>query len=71
MNGLIFLCLDLTRASTAQATVWMGCQCGRLYIHSAVLHWKKPLHVVKLPDAVLSIMCVDLLYCLIPLVFLQ
>ncbi|XP_045029281.1 JNK-interacting protein 3 isoform X6 [Daphnia magna] len=41
--------------STALATVWMGCQCGRLYIHSAVLHWKKPLRVIKLPDAVLAI----------------
>ena len=43
-------------ASTALATVWMGCQCGKLYIHSAVLHWKKPLKVVKMPDAVLAIM---------------
>ncbi|XP_059351310.1 JNK-interacting protein 3-like isoform X2 [Daphnia carinata] len=41
--------------STALATVWMGCQCGRLYIHSAVLHWKNPLRVIKLPDAVLAI----------------
>jgi len=42
-------------APTALATVWMGCQCGRLFIHSAVLSWKKPLHVIKLPDAVLAI----------------
>ena len=35
--------------------MWLGCQCGRLYIHSAVLNWKKPLRVVKLPDAVLAV----------------
>lgn len=46
---------DFTSASTALATVWLGCQCGRLYVHSAVLHWKKALRVVKLPDAVLAI----------------
>ncbi|EFX78867.1 hypothetical protein DAPPUDRAFT_305108 [Daphnia pulex] len=46
---------DFGPVSTALATVWMGCQCGRLYIHSAVLHWKKPLRVIKLPDAVLAI----------------
>jgi len=46
---------DFSGAPTALATVWMGCQCGRLFIHSAVLSWKKPLHVIKLPDAVLAI----------------
>ena len=49
---------DFIAPSTALATVWLGCQCGRVYIHSAVLHWKKPLHVIKLPDAVLAIMYV-------------
>ncbi|XP_054991396.1 C-Jun-amino-terminal kinase-interacting protein 3 isoform X3 [Sorex araneus] len=46
---------DPAGASSAAPTMWLGAQNGWLYVHSAVAHWKKCLHSIKLKDSVLSL----------------
>lgn len=41
--------------SSVLATMWLGVQCGTIYVHSSVANWNQCLHSVKLNDAVLSI----------------
>lgn len=41
--------------SSVLATMWLGVQCGTIYVHSSVANWNQCLHSVKLKDAVLSI----------------
>nr|XP_027796624.1 C-Jun-amino-terminal kinase-interacting protein 3 isoform X16 [Marmota flaviventris] len=45
----------LVVSSSAAPTMWLGAQNGWLYVHSAVAHWKKCLHSIKLKDSVLSL----------------
>uniref|UniRef100_A0A5S6QI53 RH1 domain-containing protein n=1 Tax=Trichuris muris TaxID=70415 RepID=A0A5S6QI53_TRIMR len=46
---------DYMSFATILPTMWMGSQSGHLYIHSAVLEWRKCLFAVQLEDAVLGI----------------
>ncbi|VDP48506.1 unnamed protein product [Schistosoma curassoni] len=41
--------------TSAQPTVWLGCQNGDLYVHSSVSDWRKCLHAIRLPDSVTQI----------------
>lgn len=45
--------------SSVLATMWLGVQCGTIYVHSSVANWNQCLHSVKLKDAVLSIVYVE------------
>ncbi|KAK4468708.1 hypothetical protein MN116_007888 [Schistosoma mekongi] len=44
-----------TSRTSAQPTVWLGCQNGDLYVHSCVSDWRKCLHAIRLPDSVTQI----------------
>ncbi|XGW16551.1 hypothetical protein V3C99_001759 [Haemonchus contortus] len=46
---------SVTDIPTGWPTVWMGSQNQYIYIHSAVVSWKRCLRRIKMPDAVLSI----------------
>ncbi|XP_076337495.1 C-Jun-amino-terminal kinase-interacting protein 4-like isoform X3 [Tachypleus tridentatus] len=46
---------NLEEISSALPTVWLGSQRGRIYLHSAVAHWRRCLHSIRLNDSVLSI----------------
>ncbi|XP_018653079.1 putative jnk/sapk-associated protein [Schistosoma mansoni] len=41
--------------TSAQPTVWLGCQNGDLYVHLSVSDWRKCLHAIRLPDSVTQI----------------
>lgn len=41
--------------SSVLATMWMGDDCGNIYVHSSVDNWAQCLHTVKLKDAVIAI----------------
>ncbi|XP_014442509.1 LOW QUALITY PROTEIN: C-Jun-amino-terminal kinase-interacting protein 3 [Tupaia chinensis] len=41
--------------NSAAPTMWLGTQNGWLYVHSAVVNWKRCLHSIKLKDSVLSL----------------
>lgn len=41
--------------SSVLATMWLGSQHGKLYVHSSVASWNQCLHSVKMKDAVLAI----------------
>ncbi|GAA55801.1 JNK-interacting protein [Clonorchis sinensis] len=41
--------------TSAQPTVWIGCYNGDVFVHSAVTHWRRSMHAVHLPDAVIQI----------------
>ncbi|KPJ09133.1 JNK-interacting protein 3 [Papilio machaon] len=43
------------RTSTIMPTMWLGTKSGNLYIHSAVVDYKKCISIVKMNDAILSI----------------
>lgn len=45
--------------SSVGPTMWLGAQNGMLYVHSSVARWRRCLHQVYLPDAVLSILHVE------------
>ncbi|KAH8874192.1 C-Jun-amino-terminal kinase-interacting protein 4 [Schistosoma japonicum] len=44
-----------TSCTSAQPTVWLGCQNGDLYVHSCVSDWRKCLHAIRLPDSITQI----------------
>ncbi|XP_051995089.1 C-Jun-amino-terminal kinase-interacting protein 3 isoform X10 [Xyrauchen texanus] len=46
---------DDSSGTSAAPTMWLGAQNGWLYVHSAVLNWKKCLHSIKLKDSILSL----------------
>ncbi|XP_076039839.1 JNK-interacting protein syd isoform X6 [Oratosquilla oratoria] len=46
---------EVEKMSSVLATMWLGSQSGSIYVHSAVRHWKRCLHSIKLKDSVLSI----------------
>ncbi|XP_073975004.1 JNK-interacting protein syd isoform X5 [Rhodnius prolixus] len=46
---------ELEKASSVLPTMWLGAQNGCIFVHSAVAHWKRCLHSIKLKDSVLSI----------------
>ncbi|KAK4308658.1 hypothetical protein Pmani_019656 [Petrolisthes manimaculis] len=46
---------EVEKMSSVLSTMWLGSQSGSLYVHSAVRHWKRCLHSIKLKDSVLSI----------------
>lgn len=41
--------------SSVLATMWMGDECGNIYVHSSVANWAQCLHTVKMKDAVIAI----------------
>lgn len=41
--------------SSVLATMWMGDDCGNIFVHSSVDNWAQCLHTVKLKDAVIAI----------------
>lgn len=41
--------------SSVLATIWMGDDCGNIFVHSSVENWAQCLHTVKLKDAVIAI----------------
>uniref|UniRef100_H2ZKT9 RH1 domain-containing protein n=1 Tax=Ciona savignyi TaxID=51511 RepID=H2ZKT9_CIOSA len=46
---------DDMKLASVQPTVWMGAQNGCVYVHSAISHWGRCLHQIRLKDSVLSI----------------
>nr|ALO61081.1 C-jun-amino-terminal kinase-interacting protein 4 [Eriocheir sinensis] len=46
---------EVEKMSSVLSTMWLGSQSGSIYVHSAVRHWKRCLHSIKLKDSVLSI----------------
>lgn len=46
---------EVEKMSSVLSTMWLGSQSGSIYVHSAVRHWKRCLHSIKLRDSVLSI----------------
>ncbi|KAF6201697.1 hypothetical protein GE061_004092, partial [Apolygus lucorum] len=46
---------ELEKSSSILPTMWLGAQNGCIFVHSAVSHWKRCLHSIKLRDSVLSI----------------
>lgn len=51
----------IEKMSSIQPTMWLGAQNGAVFVHSGVANWSICLHSVKLKDAVLAIVYVDLL----------
>ncbi|XP_071545126.1 C-Jun-amino-terminal kinase-interacting protein 4 isoform X15 [Panulirus ornatus] len=46
---------EVEKMSSVLPTMWLGSQSGSIYVHSAVRHWKRCLHSIKLKDSVLAI----------------
>ncbi|XP_075265823.1 C-Jun-amino-terminal kinase-interacting protein 3-like isoform X4 [Convolutriloba macropyga] len=42
-------------SSSKNPTVWIGCENGNLFVHSAVAEWNKCIHSVRLPSSVNTI----------------
>nr|CAD7572232.1 unnamed protein product [Timema californicum] len=46
---------EMEKMSSVLATMWLGSQSGKMYVHSAVSQWRRCLHSVKLNDSILNI----------------
>ncbi len=46
---------EVEKMSSLLPTMWLGSQSGSVYVHSAVAHWKRCIHSIRLKDSVLGI----------------